>query len=164
MFDSNLKILFILRAGSPEIELGKETFLSGIGKDQVIRLADYIYKELQKLNKDFVIDIYGSSSKKAEKSAEIIKNYLYVNKLHIEKFLIKEELFSDYLCEVNLDWIKSEILDSKANVIIIVGDIELAHWLPQQFGYKKTCAKSGEGIMVLNPLNLPDVKKITFTE
>ena len=140
-----LEKLLLLRAGDREDGKIKDSPLSKIGRLQIAE----IYKKIsQYITLDDIVDIYCPNSKSAVESSKLIRDLFFHSKIIFREFIKNDSLFTDEFCSYDTDWIKSELINSTATTIIIVGHIELVRWFPKELGKPKNYARAGEGIFI----------------
>jgi hypothetical protein len=145
---SFFKKIFLLRAGECLNGRRKISKLSKIGKLQIEEIYE---KEISsRINKYDTVDIYCPNSISAVESSELIQKLLSDSDIETREFIKDNRLFTDESEECDSIWIKSQLMNSTASVIIIVGHIELVRWFPLELGKGKNYARSGEGVFINN--------------
>ena len=124
----------------------KDPSLSRDGIFEIERLSKYVIEKISNIKEN--IDIFFCPSRRSEMSAKILKLRLEKSGLIVRNFNSEILLFSNYEKDYNSYWLKSRISKSDASVLIIIGHIELVRWFPEDIGYSRNYAKTGEGIMI----------------
>jgi len=111
------------------------------GSKQVQQLANSIKKEL--VNGE--VTIWSSSAKRANTTAQIIKEELQRGDIFIE-----EQLYSDAHCKPDYQWLRNKIQNHRGDNLIIVSHLEYVRYFPNEIGFGKNCALDGEGVVITN--------------
>jgi len=142
----SLEKFLLLRTGDREDGKIKDSPLSRIGRLQIAE----IYKKISHyITLHDTVDIYCPDTKSAIESSKLIKD-LFLNSGILIRDLIKDDrLFTDGpLFDYDPIWIKSELINTTASVIIIIGHIELVKWFTKELGKPKNYARAAEGIFI----------------
>lgn len=142
----SLEKFILLRTGDYEDEEIKHSPLSKIGR---LQIAEIFKKEIsRRINKHDTIDIYCPNSKSAIESSKLIGDLFLNSGILIRNLIRDDRLFTYESYNYDSKWIKSELVNTTASAIIIVGHIELVRWFPTELGKPKNYARSAEGIII----------------
>lgn len=141
----SLEKFLLLRAGDREDGKIKDSPLSKIGR---IQIAETYKKISHYITLNDIVDIYCPNSKSAVESSKLIRDLFFSSGVRFREFIRTDSLFTDEFYDYDTAWIKSELINTTATTIIIVGHIELVRWFPKELGKPKNYARAGEGIFI----------------
>lgn len=133
-----------------QIFLVRHADYTGGGPDPVLsengkKKAQFLGKKIKENLTDGSITIWSSSAKRAEETAEIIKQ-----EMQLADMVIEEKLWSDNKHPHDFPWLKEKINSFTGDVLIIVSHLEYVREFPRELGYWENNAGYTEGVEITN--------------
>lgn len=137
-----MKKLFLVRHAA-YIHGGSDPVISRQGERQALLLALKIKGHLEEGS----VTIWSSSAKRAEGTAQIIKQQMQLG-MQLTEMMIEEKLWSDNSHKHDFDWLEEKIKNFKGDNLIIVSHLEYVQDFPGHLGFRYNHAGYAQGVVI----------------